>query len=235
MKELSIRKQTVLSILTLGISNYFLIPKVSEEITDKNGKCISQVLMTFVTAIYICFGFKVASDPLLAMGGQAIDWSSIVAGNLIAFLVCQWLFGVAFSLCAGIDMERVQMKNGNIKRELGEYLVLGTFCSEHIPLIMDWDMRTNFSSIDKQIAISMTLIFIIKIVIAASLVYVITSLLFCGCAWASVQRDVNDLYFRKSNQGYYSWNIGNYLCQWLIGSVFGFAYYCISITPIVAF
>lgn len=69
MKELSIRKQTVLSILTLGISNYFLIPKVSEEITDKNGKCISQVLMTFVTAIYICFGFKVASDPLLAMGG----------------------------------------------------------------------------------------------------------------------------------------------------------------------
>lgn len=65
--------------------------------------------------------------------------------------------------------------------------------------------------------------------------YVITSLLFCGCAWASVQRDVNDLYFRKSNQGYYSWNIGNYLCQWLIGSVFGFAYYCISITPIVAF
>lgn len=110
MKELSIRKQTVLSILTLGISNYFLIPKVSEEITDKNGKCISQVLMTFVTAIYICFGFKVASDPLLAMGGQAIDWSSIVAGNLIAFLVCQWLFGVAFSLCAGIDMERVQMK-----------------------------------------------------------------------------------------------------------------------------
>lgn len=69
MKELSIRKQTVLSILTLGISNYFLIPKVSEEITDKNGKCISQVLMTFVTAIYICFGFKVDSDPLLAMGG----------------------------------------------------------------------------------------------------------------------------------------------------------------------
>lgn len=132
-------------------------------------------------------------------------------------------------------MERVQMKNGNIKRELGEYLVLGTFCSEHIPLIMDWDMRTNFSSIDKQIAISMTLIFIIKIVIAASLVYVITSLLFCGCAWASVQRDVNDLYFRKSNQGHYSWNIGNYLCQWLIGSVFGFAYYCISITPMVAF
>lgn len=175
MKELSIRKQTVLSILTLGISNYFLIPKVSEEITDKNGKCISQVLMTFVTAIYICFGFKVASDPLLAMGGgQAIDWSSIVAGNLIAFLVCQWLFGVAFSLCAGIDMERVQMKNGNIKRELGEYLVLGTFCSEHIPLIMDWDMRNNFSNIDKQIVMSMTLIFIIKIVLAALLIYVIT-------------------------------------------------------------
>lgn len=175
MKELSIRKQTVLSILTLGISNYFLIPKVSEEITDKNGKCISQVLMTFVAAIYICFGFKVASDPLLAMGGgQTIDWSSIVAGNLIAFLVCQWLFGVAFSLCAGIDMERVQIKNGNIKRELGEYLVLGTFCSEHIPLIMDWDMRTNFSDIDKQIVMSMTLIFIIKIVIAALLIYVIT-------------------------------------------------------------
>ena len=71
-------------------------------------------------------------------------------------------------------MERVQMKNGNIKRELGEYLVLGTFCSEHIPLIMDWDMRTNFSNIDKQIVISMTLILIIKIMLAALLIYVIT-------------------------------------------------------------